>query len=116
MGKSADFGIHQHASSTQRGAAKQEIPAHTLIGLAELTHQKQTSLQRDLLSDYQCYANRNYQQMRGATLARSTMKENLTDELRGATLALAKQEANLTDALQGATLAGKLSSLSNIWR
>ena len=60
MGKSADFGIHQHASSTQRGAAKQEIPAHTLIGLEESTHQKRTSLQRDLLSDSQCYVHRNY--------------------------------------------------------
>ena len=60
MGKSADFGIHQHASSTQRGAAKQGIPARTLIGLAELTHQKQTSLQRDLLSECQCYVNRNH--------------------------------------------------------
>ena len=105
MGKSADFGIHQHASSTSKGTAKQEIPVHILIGLEELIHQRQTSLQRDLLSDCQCYANRNHQHMRGATLARITVKEKLTDMLRGATLALPEQKAFLTDALQGATLA-----------
>ena len=48
-GENADFGIHQHASSTQKGAARREIPAHTPIGLAESIHQKQTSLQRDSL-------------------------------------------------------------------
>ena len=87
MGRSANSGIHQPASSTPKGAARQETPAHILIGLAELILRKQISLQRDLLSDCQCYATRNHKRMRGATLALTTRKENLTDALQGATLA-----------------------------
>ena len=53
MGKSANFGIPQPASSTSKGVARQEMLARILIGLAELILLKQTSLQRDLLSDCQ---------------------------------------------------------------
>ena len=53
MGIPANFGIHLHADSTQKGAAKQGTSASTHIGLEEAILPEQTDQQQDSLLDYQ---------------------------------------------------------------
>ena len=53
MGTNADSHTYQLADTTSKGIAKKEMHAHIPIGLAVSIRQKQTNLQRDLLSDCQ---------------------------------------------------------------
>ena len=53
MEENVNIHIYQFVDSMLKEPARRETHAHILIGLAESIHQKQTNLQRDLLSDCQ---------------------------------------------------------------